>query len=255
MEPIRIAVAGAAGRMGRHIVRCAANDGECVIVGAVESRGHVSIGRDAGFGVDPVGVAITDDWSTSLSRAEAVIDFTTPAASVDIAERAADAGIVHVIGTTGFSKEQEARVAAAAQNAVIIKSGNMSRGANLVAALVRDAARILRDFDVQVVEMHHREKKDAPSGTALMLGRAAVDSCADRTSDVMDPARDVVFASLRGGTVVGEHKVIFAGPHERVIFEHVAEDRSIFARGAIAAAKWGRGQRSGLYSMSDVLGL
>src|SRR5690349_18704506 len=151
MEPIRILVAGAGGRMGRQIVRCAAHDAECVLVAAVESRGHVSIGRDAGFGADPVGVAITDDWSSSLSDAEAVLDFTTPAASVDIAERAADAGIVHVIGTTGFSKEQESRVAAAAQKTVIIKSGNMSRGANVVAALVGYAARILRDFDVQVV--------------------------------------------------------------------------------------------------------
>jgi 4-hydroxy-tetrahydrodipicolinate reductase len=131
----------------------------------------------------------------------------------------------------------------------------MSLGANLVAAMVRQAARILSDFDVQILEMHHRQKKDAPSGTALMLGRAAAAGFADRARGSAPSVNDVGFASLRGGTVVGEHKVIFAGIHERVVLEHVAEDRSIFARGAIAAAKWGRGRTPGLYSMSDVLGL
>jgi 4-hydroxy-tetrahydrodipicolinate reductase len=252
MEPIRIAVAGAAGRMGRCIVRCVFEDSECTLVGAIESPGHMSVGRDAGVGGDPVGVTITD-LAASLCDAEAVIDFTTPAVSVDIAEKAAEAGLVHVIGTTGFTEEQEARVAAASQNAVIIKSGNMSLGANLLAALVSRAAKVLRDFDVQIVEMHHQQKKDAPSGTALMLGRAAADSRANHVSDAVDSG--VGFASLRGGTVVGEHKVIFAGAHERLILEHVAEDRSIFARGAIAAAKWGRGRTRGLYSMSDVLDL
>lgn len=251
MKPIRIAVAGAAGRMGRCIVQCVSDDAECALAGAVESPGHALIGRDAGF-PDTIGIAITGDLSDGLRDAEAVIDFTTPAVSVDIAEKAAEDGIIHVIGTTGFSEEQEARLVAAARNAVIIKSGNMSLGANLVAALAGQAARVLRDFDVQIVEMHHRQKKDAPSGTALMLGRAAA---AARAADPANPTTDVGFASLRGGTVVGEHKVIFAGAHERVILEHVAEDRSIFARGAIAAAKWGRGRKPGLYSMSDVLGL
>jgi len=252
MEPIRITVAGAAGRMGRCVVRGVFEDTECTLVGAIERPGHVFVGHDAGVDGDAVGVPITD-WSASLYGAEAVIDFTIPAVSVDIAEKAADAGLVHVVGTTGFTAEQEARIVAASQNAVIIKSGNMSLGANLLAALVGRAARVLRDFDVQIVEMHHRHKKDAPSGTALMLGRAAADSRAPYDGESSAPG--VEFASLRGGTVVGDHKVIFAGTHERLILEHVAEDRPIFARGAIAAAKWGRGRTPGFYSMSDVLDL
>lgn len=231
--------------MGRCIVGRVCDDAECVLVAAIESHGHATVGRDAGFGADPIGVAITDDLRAAVCDAEAVIDFTAPAVSVDIAEEAAKCGIVHVIGTTGFTDEQEGRIAAAGRAAVIIKSGNMSLGANLLAALARQAAGVLRDFDVQIVEMHHRQKKDAPSGTALMLGRAVANGPSDR----------VGFASLRGGTVVGEHMVIFAGAHERVTIEHVAEDRSIFARGAIAAAKWGRGQPPNLYTMSDVLGL
>ena len=241
--------------MGRCIVRCVFDDAECALVGAVEGPGHACIGRDAGFGGDAVGVAITDNLSACLRDADAVIDFSAPAMSVNIAEKIGETGIVHVIGTTGFTEEQDVRVAAAARKAVIIKSGNMSLGANLVAALARQAATVLRDFDVQIVEMHHRQKKDAPSGTALMLGRAAAAGRADRARDAANSPNGVGFASLRGGTVVGEHKVIFAGTHERIILEHVAEDRSIFARGAIAAAKWGRGRTPGLYSMSDVLGL
>lgn len=251
MKPIRIAVAGAAGRMGRCIVQCVSDDPECALAGAVERPGHASIGRDAGF-PDTTGVAITGDFSDGLRGAEAIIDFTAPAVSMEIAEKAAEARVVHVIGTTGFSEEQEARLLAAARKAVIIKSGNMSLGANLVAALAGQAAKVLRDFDVQIVEMHHRQKKDAPSGTALMLGRAAA---AARAADSANRPAAIGFASLRGGTVVGEHKVVFAGMHERVVLEHVAEDRSIFARGAIAAAKWGQGRTPGLYSMSDVLDL
>jgi len=252
MDPLRIVVAGAAGRMGQCIVRCVFDDAECALVGAIEGTGHAFIGRDAGLGGDPVGVAVADDLSSCLYDAEAVIDFTAPPVSVDIAEKAAQSGIIHVVGTTGFTEAQDVRVAAAARSAVIIKSGNMSLGANLVAALVRKAAKALTGFDVQIVEMHHRHKKDAPSGTALMLGRAATAGRADRADDSAKTS-DIGFVSLRGGTVVGEHKVIFAGTHERVVLEHVAEDRSIFARGAIAAAKWGRGRSPGLYSMSDVL--
>jgi len=241
--------------MGRCIVRCVSDDPECALVGAVEGPGHAFVGRDAGLGGDVVGVAITDDLSACLRHAEAVIDFSTPAVSADIAEKIGKTGLVHVIGSTGFTEEQDARVASAAQKTVIVKSGNMSLGANLVAALARQAARVLHDFDIQIVEMHHRQKKDAPSGTALLLGRAAAAGRADATRDSGNATDRVGFASLRGGTVVGEHKVIFAGAHERVILEHVAEDRSIFARGALAAAKWGRGRAPGLYSMSDVLGL
>lgn len=251
-NPVRIIVAGAAGRMGRSIVSAVVEDSECTLVGALEGAGHPSVGCDAGLGAETLGMPIVDRCPT-LRDADAVIDFTVPAVSVDIAKKAAEAGIVHVIGTTGFTEEQNAHIAAAAQKVVVVKSGNMSLGANLLASLVQKAANILPGFDIQIVEMHHRHKKDAPSGTALMLGRAATASRTDAAAAVNPTG--VTFASLRGGTVVGEHKVIFAGPHERVSLEHIAEDRSVFARGAVAAAKWGRGRTPGLYSMSDVLGL
>jgi 4-hydroxy-tetrahydrodipicolinate reductase len=264
MDAIRIAVAGAAGRMGRTIMRSVFGDRECTLVGAIEYTGHPCVGSDAGLacGCDPVGVAITSDSTAALRSADALIDFTTPAVSADFAQKAADARVVHVIGTTGFNQEQEATIEAASRRAVIIKSGNMSLGANLLAALVEQATRILRDFDVQIMEMHHRMKTDAPSGTALMLARVVEKARVSLPSDAADTGEmsrsndaSVGFASLRGGTVVGEHKVIFAGAHERLVLEHVAEDRSIFARGAIAAAKWGRGRKPGLYEMLDVLGL
>jgi 4-hydroxy-tetrahydrodipicolinate reductase len=231
-------------------MRCILDDAECTLVAAIENPEHASVGRDAGFGGDAVGVVITGDWPGALCNSDAVIDFSVPAVSAEIAEAAALSGIVHVIGTTGFSELQEARIAEAAQKAVIVKSGNMSVGANVLAALVSEAAKALYGFDVQVVEMHHRMKKDAPSGTALMLGRAAAEARADDAGRTAG----IAFASIRGGTVVGEHKVIFAGAHERVILEHVAEDRSIFARGAVTAVKWARGRMPGLYTMLDVLG-
>ena len=258
MEAIRIAVAGAAGRMGRTIIRTVLDDRECTLVGATEYGGHPRVGSDAGLacGCDLVGVAITSDLPAALRNADALIDFTVPAVSTQLANTVADMHIVHVIGTTGFNQDQEAAIDAASKSAVIVKSGNMSRGANLLAALVGQATRALRDFDVQIVEMHHKAKLDAPSGTALMLGRAVESARNSPLCEAVDTARmsgsgkaSVGFASLRGGTVVGEHKVIFAGAHERLVLEHVAEDRSIFARGAIAAAKWGRGRKPGLYEM------
>ena len=221
MNPIRIVVAGASGRMGRVLVRAVEDDPGVVLAGAFTRK---------------------DDPLASIAKAEALIDFTTPKTSVALAALAAQARIVHVIGTTGFSAEDEAKIRAAARHAVIVKSGNMSLGVNLLAALVKQAAQTLPGFDVQILEMHHRAKVDAPSGTALLLGQAS-------------GRNDVGYASLRGGTVVGEHQVIFAGPHERVVLSHTAEDRTIFAAGALAAAKWGQGRKPGLYAMADVLGL
>jgi 4-hydroxy-tetrahydrodipicolinate reductase len=264
MDPLRIVVAGAAGRMGQSIVRSVVTDPECTLVGALERARHDRLGFDAGMAGagDAVGVIITADASDVLRKAEALIDFTIPPVSVDLVQKAAELRIVHVIGTTGFNREQEDRIQVASRSAVIVKSGNMSLGANLLVALVRQTAKALQGFDVQVLEMHHRMKKDAPSGTALMLGQAAAAARglpAPQPGDEFDPAGQegagIGFASLRGGTVVGDHKVIFAGPHERVVLEHLAEDRAIFARGAIAAAKWGRLQSPGRYSMMDVLGL
>jgi 4-hydroxy-tetrahydrodipicolinate reductase len=183
-----------------------------------------------------------DDPLPLIAKAEALIDFTAPRTSVELAALAAQARIVHVIGTTGFSAEDEAKIRAAARHAVIVKSGNMSLGVNLLAALVKQAAQALPGFDLRIFEMHHRGKADAPSGTALLLGEAS-------------GRNDVDYASLRAGTVIGEHQVILAGAHERVVLSHSAEDRSIFAAGALAAAKWGQGRKPGLYAMADVLGL
>jgi 4-hydroxy-tetrahydrodipicolinate reductase len=204
-----------------------------VLASAIAENGDVDLLGTFSRGEDPLPL---------IAKAQALIDFTTPAASVELAALAAQARIVHVIGTTGFSADDEAKIHAAARHAVIVKSGNMSLGVNLLASLVKQAAKALPDFDVQIVEMHHRKKVDAPSGTALLLGAAS-------------GRNDVGYASLRGGTVVGEHEVILAGPGERILLGHTAEDRMIFARGAIAAAVWGHGRKPGLYAMADVLGL
>ncbi len=195
-----------------------------------------------------------------------MLDFTAPAATVAFAELVARKGLVHVIGTTGLTGENDKLVAEAAKRAVIVKSGNMSMGVNLLAALVKRVAKTLDDdFDIEILEMHHNKKVDAPSGTALMFGQAAAEGrgvdLAQRSARGRDGhtgARcpgDIGFASLRGGSVVGDHVVIFAGPAERVELVHRAEDRMIFARGALRAALWARGKKPGLYSMADVLGL
>ena len=213
----------------------------------------------------PLGVALTDDPLPLLAKAQALVDFTIPKVSVELAALSAQARIVHVIGTTGCSADDDTKIRAAARHAVIVKSGNMSMGINLLAALVRKAAKALPGFDVEVVEMHHSKKVDAPSGTALLLGQAAAESRGISLGENSVRARDghtgarpdgaIGFASLRGGTVIGEHEVIFAGPAERIVLSHVAEDRSIFAHGAVAAALWGQGKKPGLYAMADVLGL
>ena len=189
-----------------------------------------------------------------------------PAATVAHAELAAQNRLVHIIGTTGLEREHENKIAEASKNTVVVKSGNMSLGVNLLAALVRRVAMTLdQDFDIEILEMHHNKKIDAPSGTALLLGRAAAEGRnidlsqrSVRTRDGVTGARhagDIGFAALRGGTVVGDHTVIFAGPAERIELVHKAEDRMIFARGALKAAQWAKGQKPGLYSMADVLGL
>lgn len=264
---IRTMIAGAAGRMGRTLLRAIHEAADLTLVGALESAGHPDIGKDSGTvaGLPPTGVPIIDDALTALANSDALLDFTTPAASVGLADLAAQARIVHVIGTTGFSDADLSRLKAAARHAVIVKSGNMSLGVNLLSALVREAAKVLPNYDVEIVEMHHRMKVDAPSGTALMLAEAAAEarkialaSHAVRARDGHTGAREdgaIGFASIRGGTAVGDHTVILAGPQERIELTHKAEDRMIFARGAVAAARWGQGKKPGLYGMNDVLGL
>ncbi len=268
-SPMRLVVVGAGGRMGQALIRAIGESTEAVLSGAVERRGSAALGRDAGelAGVGSLGVLVTDDPLPVFAQADGVLDFTSPAASVEFAGYAAQAHIAHVIGTTGCSTEDDARILAAARHATIVKSGNMSLGVNLLAALVEQAARALpaADFDIEVLEMHHRHKVDAPSGTALLLGQAAAEGRAldlnensVRSRDGHTGAREagaIGFATLRGGSVVGEHSVILAGAGERITLGHMAEDRSIFARGAVRAALWARGRKSGLYSMRDVLGL
>ena len=268
MSDMRLVVAGAGGRMGRAVIKAIAETGGVALAGAVDAPGGAAIGCDSGelAGVGRNGIAINDKAPAMLVDADGLVDFTTPAATVALTEESADRGLVHIIGTTGFTEAHERAIAVAAARARIVKSGNMSLGVNLLAALVRQVAKRLdAEFDIEIVEMHHNKKVDAPSGTALLFGAAAASgrnvdlaghSVRARTGHTgARKAGNIGFASLRGGTVVGEHSVIFAGPYERVELVHKAEDRMIFARGAIKAALWVRGQKPGLYSMADVLGL
>jgi 4-hydroxy-tetrahydrodipicolinate reductase len=268
MADMRLIVAGAGGRMGRTLVKAIAQTPGLTLAGATENTNSSLIGKDAGelAGIGVNGIALTADAAALLHKADGIIDFTVPAASVACAALAAKAGKVHVIGTTGFSAADDARIAEAAKKAVIVKSGNMSLGVNLLAALTRRVAKTLdQTFDIEVLEMHHNQKVDAPSGTALLLGHAAAEgrgidrnARAVKSRDGHTGARkpgDIGFATLRGGTVVGEHTVMFAGPDERIELTHKAADRMIFARGALHAALWARGRSPGLYSMMDVLGL
>ena len=268
MSDMRLVICGASGRMGRSLVAAVAATPGAVVAGALVRPGSPFLGRDAGelAGIGPIGVALSDDPLAALVNADGVIDFTTPAASVEVAGLAAQARVVHVIGTTGLSAEDEAAIEAAARHATIVKSGNMSLGVNLLAALVRKAAAALdENFDIEILEMHHRHKVEAPSGTALLLGNAAAEGrgipLAEHSVRVRDghtgprPAGAIGFATLRGGSVVGEHTVMLAGEGERIELTHRAESRSIFARGAVKAALWARGRKPGLFSMVDVLGL
>ena len=264
-----LVVVGAAGRMGRTLMRTISETQGATLVAAIEQAGSPFLGQDAGdlAGVGPLGVKISDDSLAAFAKADGVLDFTAPAATVEFAGYAAQARIVHVIGTTGCMAEDDAKITAASRHATIVKSGNMSVGVNLLAALVEQASKALGPdaFDIEVLEMHHRHKVDAPSGTALLLGEAAAQGREIALAEHSVRARDghtgprpegaIGFATLRGGSVIGEHSVIFAGTGERITLTHQAEDRSLFARGAVTAALWGAGRKPGLYSMRDVLGL
>lgn len=263
-----IVITGASGRMGQALIRAVAGSDRMRLVGCVERPGHAWIGRDAGacLGGADLGVAVTDDPLEAFARAQAVIDFTAPAATVEFAALAAQARAVHVIGTTGLEAAHHAKIDAAARHAVVVQAGNMSLGVNLLARLTQKVAAALdEDWDIEVVEAHHRMKVDAPSGTALMFGRAAaegrgVDLEAAKVSgrDGITGARargSIGFSAIRGGDIVGEHDVMFAADGERVILRHIATDRSVFVRGALRAALWGQTRKPGRYDMMDVLGL
>ncbi len=263
-----IAVTGVSGRMGRMLVQEIVAGGKARLTGALERAGHDWTGRDLGacLGGAELGVEVTDRAERAFEGAAAVIDFTAPAATLDFAARAAEAGIVHVIGTTGFDDGQLAALKPHAARSVQIRAGNMSLGVNLLVGLARKVGAALdADWDVEVVEAHHNRKVDAPSGTALMLGEAvaagrgvSLAEVSDRGRDGMTGARrrgDIGFSAIRGGDIVGEHDVIFAGAGERIVLRHMATDRGIFARGAVRAALWGQGRAPGAYDMADVLGL
>ncbi len=268
MADMRLVVTGAAGRMGRMLVKTIRETPGAKLVGALEREGSPVLGQDAGLVAQcgAAGVEISADPLKALLDADGVIDFSSPNATIEFTGLAAQARIAHIIGTTGLSDSDLQRLGAAARHAPIVRSGNMSLGVNLLALLTRRVARALgEDFDIEIVEMHHRMKVDAPSGTALLLGEAAAEgrgiNLGDRSARGRDGitggrnSGDIGFASLRGGSVIGDHSVIFAGDGERIELTHRAEDRAVFARGAIKAALWARGRKPGLYSMADVLGM
>lgn len=265
---MRLAIAGAAGRMGRVLTRIVNETPGAEVAGGIEPKGSPHVGADMGVlaGIGALDVTITDDPIALFTQIDGIIDFTVPQATLALAELSAQARIVHVIGTTGIGEDGEAKIRAASRHARIIKSGNMSLGVNLLAVMVKKVAAALgEEFDIEVLEMHHKHKIDAPSGTALLLGQAAADgrgidlkTRSVRSRDGHTGARpvgDIGFATLRGGSVVGDHTVMFAGPAERIELSHKAESRDIFARGAVKAALWGFDKKPGLYSMIDVLGL
>jgi len=267
-ERIGVAVAGVSGRMGRMLVAALEGHPRLHLAAALERPGHPWAGQDLGLalGAAPRGITVADDPAAAVSAARVVIDFTLPEATVALAAVAAAQGCAMVIGTTGFSADQIAALDRAGARIGIVRAGNMSLGVNLLVALTRQVAAALGpDYDIEVLESHHRAKIDAPSGTALMLGQAAaqgrgvaLDAAAIRGRDGITGARPeggIGFAVVRGGDVVGEHDVIFAGPGERLVLRHLASDRGLFARGALTAADWVAGRGPGAYDMMDVLGL
>ena len=268
-QPVRIALFGATGRMGLSLLRAIHDSTDFELVGALASPESPALGEDAGAVAGLArrfGVAVTADRAAALARAEVVLDFTLPGATLANLEAAAAAGASLLIGTTALAAEVLPAVEAAARRIAVLPAPNTSLGVNLLARLVERAAQALpAEYDIEILEAHHRYKVDAPSGTALRLGDAAA---AGRGSDLKSlavehasgrpgprPSGSIGFATLRGGDVAGEHSVFFLGPGERLELTHRAHDRMTFAYGALRAAEWLRGRPAGRYSMTDVLGL
>ena len=265
---MKIGIPGAAGRMGQALTRqVTATDG-CTVVAATEVPGHAALGRDCGAlaGIEPLGVAVGDDARAMFRAADAVLDFTLPGAAARHAQLAAAEGTMLVVGTTGLGADEQAALEAAAAQTAVVQAPNMSLAVNLLFRLTEQVAGLLDDdYDIEIVEMHHRHKIDAPSGTALGLGRAAArargvafDEVAARGRDGVTGARprgEIGFAALRGGDVIGEHSVIFAADGERLELAVRSSNRQTYARGAVQAARWAAGRGPGLYTMADVLGL
>lgn len=271
MSDLKVAIAGAGGKMGAAIARAIAathdpDDNGITIHSAFDRAGSPAIGRKLGdvAGIKSLIIPVTADVAAALANADAIIDFTAPANSVALAREAAKRGLIHIIGTTGCSEADDAAILEAASGARIVKAGNFSLGVNLLLGLVKQAAAALPGFDIEILEMHHNKKVDAPSGTALMLGEAAargrnldLKTHSVRVRDGHTGPREagsIGFATLRGGNVIGEHRVILAGPSERIELNHIADNRALFAEGAVRAALWARDQQPGFYTMADVLG-
>jgi 4-hydroxy-tetrahydrodipicolinate reductase len=266
---MKIGIVGCAGRMGRMLVNAVLDAKGCTLSGGTERLGSDALDRDMGelVGRDKIGAPVESDPRILFKRSDAVIDFTAPAATLVHAALAAELGKVLIVGTTGMTPAEEAELAKAAERCAIVHAPNFSVGVNLLMALTERTAAILADdYDIEIVEMHHRHKVDAPSGTALGLGRSAARGRAvaldqvwcksrDGRTDDGRPKGEIGFATLRGGDVVGDHTVMFAGEGERVELTHKASSRAVFAKGAVRAALWAKTQKPGFYTMRDVLGL
>jgi len=266
--PLKLAVAGAGGRMGRMLIKVVLAHPNCQLVAAFDRPGTKVQGADAGTlaGLNPVGLTVGSDAAKAIGLADGLLDFTAPEASLAFAPEVGKKGGIHIIGTTGFTPDQAMRLESAVKGARVVKAGNFSLGINLLCALTKAVSeRLGTDYDIEITELHHRHKVDAPSGTALMLGEAAASGrgidfarhSVKERSGITGPRAEgaIGFSSIRAGETIGEHAVIFGGATERLEFRHVAIDRSLYADGALRAALWAKDQPPGFYSMMDVLGL
>lgn len=268
MADMKIGIIGAGGRMGQACIRQVTDTDGCAVVAASDMAGSTLIGQDAGTaaGAGALGVAVTDDAAAVIAASDAIIEFTLPEPTVNHVALTAEAGVAHIIGTTGMDATQENALKAAGEKTVVMHAPNMSLAVNLLFALTKQVAATLNDdFDIEIFEMHHKHKVDAPSGTAVGMGRAAAEGRGVNLDDVAQWARngitgerkrgDIGFASLRGGNVIGDHTATFAIEDERLEISHKAQSRQIFARGAVHAALWSAGKEPGFYTMFDVLGI
>ena len=263
-----ITITGASGRMGQMLLQTVMNSDKATLVGAVERKGHPWVGRDVGeaMGGQAVGVVVTDEPLEAFALSQAVIDFTAPAATLEFAALAAQARAVHVIGTTGMSEDDLEKLEPASRHAVIVRAGNMSLGVNLLTKLTEKVAAALdEDFDIEIIEAHHRHKVDAPSGTALAMGEAIAGALNKDLKECAVYSREghtgervpgtIGFATVRAGDIVGEHTAMFADIGERIEITHKASSRMTFANGAVRSALWLKDKKNGLFDMRDVLDL
>jgi 4-hydroxy-tetrahydrodipicolinate reductase len=265
--PLRIAIAGASGRMGRMLVEAVLDAPDCALAGALDVSGSLALGQDAGaFLGRATGVTTTDDLDAALAASQVLIDFTRPEGTLRHLQACADRGVALVIGTTGFSAEQKAAIGAAARRTAVFMSPNMSVGVNVVMRLLEQAAKALsQGYDIEIIEAHHRNKIDAPSGTALQMGEIVARALGRKLADnavfgregvtgARDPST-IGFATVRGGDIIGDHTVLFAGIGERIEITHKSSSRATYAQGSLRAARFLAHSGPGLYDMNDVLGL